>query len=58
MAVGDTLVIRALGLIVGKIVRDEGGGSDLSDLGDLSDVYRKTFFLLTEVITQAAHVLL
>ena len=49
------LVIRALGLIVGRLVRDEG---DMGDMGDMGDIRRKSHLLLTTLITQAAQMLL
>ena len=41
------LVIRALGLILGKIIRDYGSVSDVSDV---SDVTTKRHLLLTSLI--------
>ena len=49
------LVIRALGMVVGKVLRDEG---DLGDLGDRGDLYSKRYLFLTTLITQAAHSLI
>ena len=49
------LVIMALGMIIGKKVKDI---SDVCDVCDTSDVYRLSHFLLTALITQAAQLLL
>ena len=45
------LVIRALGMIVGKMVRDD---RDISDVSDSSDVSTKRHFVLTSLITAAS----
>jgi hypothetical protein len=45
------LVIRALGMIGGKLIRDEG---ELGDRGDRGELNRKRYFLLTATITQAS----
>ena len=46
------LVIRALGMIVGKLVRDEG------ELSEHSELYRKRYFILTSIIAAAAQLLI
>ena len=45
------LVIRALGMIVGKMVRDD---RDISDVSDSSDVSTKRHVVLTSLITAAS----
>lgn len=45
------LVIRALGMLIGKLVKEEG---DLGDRGDPGDLISKRYFLLTALLTQAA----
>ncbi|HRO25343.1 MAG TPA: hypothetical protein PLR07_13730, partial [Promineifilum sp.] len=55
------LVIRALGLIVGRIVRDGlvvSVVSDVSDVNNGSEVYQKQHFLLSHTITAAAQALI
>ncbi len=55
------LVIRALGMIVGKLVRDEGGiggVSAVSGVSGVSAVSGERKFILTEWITQAAQTLI
>jgi len=46
-----SLVIRALGMIVGKLIRDD---SDISDVSDSSDVSTKRHVVLTSLITAAS----
>lgn len=46
------LVIRALGLLVGKLIRDD---RDISDVCDVSDIRNKNYMFLTQLITQVAH---
>src|SRR5690606_5130303 len=48
------LVIRALGMILGKITRDAGEVGDICEDGE---VYRRTYYLLTSTITAAAQVI-
>ena len=45
------LVIRAMGMLVGKLMRYQG---DLGDLGDRGDLSKVRYFLLTALITQAS----
>ena len=49
------LVIRALGMIVGKLVRNEG---ELSEHSEHSELYRKRYFILTSIIAAAAQLLI
>ena len=49
------LVIRALGMIMGKLVKDEG---ELSELSEHSELYRKRYFILTSTIASAAQLLI
>ena len=44
-------VVRALGMIVGKLVRD---GGDRGDRGNRGDLTKASYFLLTATITQAS----
>ena len=45
------LVIRALGMIVGKLVRDEGG---IGGVGGIGGIVTKRYFIMTKTITSAA----
>jgi hypothetical protein len=48
------LVIRSLGLMVGKMVKNDGYGRDVSDTKAVSDVYSRRTFVLVQLITSAA----
>jgi hypothetical protein len=46
-----TLVIRAMGLILGKMIREEGG---IGGVGGIGGIVTKRYFVLTKTITSAA----
>lgn len=52
------LVIRTLGMILGKMVRDDGGIGGVGGIGGIGGVLTKRYFILTQSITMASQVLI